>query len=67
MGHMIRTHRSMGKGGATVDTQAEVIIIEQGEAGAREHTGVTWDQRSDGRGGGRCNSGAACLPLNIPI
>lgn len=42
----------MGKGGATVDTQAEVIIIEQGEAGAREHTGVTWDQRSDGRGGG---------------
>lgn len=41
MGHMTRTHRSMGKGGAIVDTQAEVIIIDQGEPGGREHTGVT--------------------------
>lgn len=31
----------MGKGGAIVDTQAEVIIIDQGEPGGREHTGVT--------------------------
>lgn len=40
----------MGKGEAIVDTQAEVIIMEQGEPRGRE-PGVTWDQRSDGRWG----------------
>lgn len=63
MGHITRAHRSMGKGGAIVDTQAEVIIMEQGEPGGCEHTGVTWDQRSDGVGEVQLWS----LPLNIPI
>ena len=52
-----------GKGGAIVDTQAEVIIMEQGEPGGRVHAGVTWDQRSDGVGEVPLWS----LSLNIPI
>lgn len=32
----------MGKGEAIVDSQAEVIIMEQGEPGGRE-PGVIWD------------------------
>lgn len=49
---MVRTNRCLDKGGAIVDSQAEVIVMEQGETGGSEHTGVTWDQRSDGGGGG---------------